>query len=274
MRPAQISALTTIIAAGLLASCGSKSNAPQPPANQASPAPAPVATEPVPAPAPRVPAVEIKGERNGLEFKYAWPSEAASIPELDSWLRSNAEAIRTKEAKSAMSDAAAAKKDGFPFRGHSYEETYAVAADMPRVLILQSDGYVYTGGAHGFPINTVIIWDKAAKKRLATNALVDVAAFKRLANDRFCKELDRQRVEKRGEPVKQGEGIFSDCVDLAKQTVLPVSKGSKALDTLRIVIGPYEAGSYAEGTYTIELPFDAKTLAAVKPAWKDAFSAR
>jgi hypothetical protein len=264
-----------LLAASLLAGCGKKEQAsPAGPANTVTPAVATPAATPSPA-APARPA-EIKSHKDGLEFTYAWPAAAAGIPELDRWLRGNAESLRGKTAKAAADDQASAKKEGYPFHDHSYEEKFAVVADIPRLLVLQSDGYVYTGGAHGYPINTVIIWDKAARKRLATGALVDIAAFKRLANDRFCQELDRQREEKRGEPVKRGDpnqiGGFTTCVDMAKQVLLPVSKGGKALDTFRIVIGPYEAGPYAEGTYAIELPFDAKTIAAVKPDWKDAFA--
>lgn len=248
-----------------------KANAPTPVAEGATaeaPAPSPSAAQ----------AVEIKSTKDGLEFDYQWPAAAAAIPELDTWLRGNAETLRAKATKEASEDKASAAKAGYPFHDHSYTEHFKTVADTPRALVLQSDGYTFTGGAHGMPFNTVIIWDKAAKQRVATGALVDVPAFKRLANDRFCKELDRQREEKRGEPVKPGgsDGIseFDSCVDMAKQALLPISQGGKTLDTFRVVIAPYEAGPYAEGTYTIDLPFDGKTIAVVKPAWKDAFAAR
>lgn len=266
--------IAAFLAAGLLAGCGRTQEGAA--ANAVAGNVADVAATPGRA-APAQP-VEIKSDKDGLEFAYAWPSPAAAIPELDAWLRGNAEAQRVKAAKEAVDDQAQARKAGYPFHDHNYVEKYAVAADTPRVLVLQSDGYVFTGGAHGMPFNTVIIWDKTAKKRLPTSALVDIAAFKRLADDRFCKELDRQRAEKRGAPVKPGDpdqiDSFTTCVDLAKQTLLPISQKGRALDALRIVVGPYEAGPYAEGRYTIELPFDAKTAAAVQPAWKDAFEAR
>lgn len=266
--------VAALVAAGLLAGCKARESAPEP-TNTTTPS---VQPSPAASPSPQAQPVEIKSEKDGLEFTYKWPGQAASIPELDRWLRGNAESLRAKAGKDAASDKASAAKDGYPFRGHSYEETFTAVADTPRVLVLQSEGYVYTGGAHGMPIATVVIWDKAAKQRLATSALVDLAAFKRLANDRFCKELDNQREQRRGAPVKHDDpneiSSFTSCVDMAKQTLLPVSKGGGALDTLRAVIGPYEAGPYAEGSYTIDLPFDAKLLATVKPAWKDAFAAR
>lgn len=219
--------------------------------------------------------VKIDKKTSALEFSYAWPTEAAAIPALDTWLRGNAEKQRADADSAARSDEAGAKKDDYPFRTHSYDEGFVVVANTPSFLVLQSDGYTYTGGAHGMPFNTVIIWDKAAGKRLATTALVDVPAFARAAQKDYCAELDRQREEKRGAPVDpKSDDIsgFVTCVDMTKQTVLPISKSGSALDAIRIVIGPYEAGPYAEGRYTIELPMTAARLATVKPEWKGAFT--
>lgn len=228
----------------------------------------------VPAP-PSATAQSIAGKTDALDFTYAWPAQAAAVPELDGWLRGNAAKIRTGEEKSAVEDKAQAAKNDYPFRLHSYEEKYAVVGDTPRMLVLVSEGYVYTGGAHGMPINTAIIWDKATKKRLATSALIDIPRFASLARTRFCDELDRQREKKRGEPVDRnsdgGIGGFNECVALAKQLVLPVSKGGKVLDTVRVVIGPYEAGPYAEGSYVIDLPVDAGVLGTVKEGYKEVF---
>ena len=242
-------------------------------ANSAATPPAVTVTNAV-APGPSAQAMTSKAD--GLEFSYKWPAEAAAIPELNAWLRANGEKIRADNQKQARSDQASAKKDGYPFNDHSYQEDYAVVADTPAMLVLLSDGYVYTGGAHGMPINTAIIWDKAGKKRLATAALIDMPRLAAAARTRFCEELDRQRAKKRGAPVTRADPNeivdFVSCVDLTKQLVLPVSKGGEALDTIRIVIGPYEAGPYAEGSYVIDMPIDAALLATVKPAYKAAFA--
>jgi hypothetical protein len=222
-------------------------------------------------------AVKIAEKSEVLEFSYAWPAEAAAIAPLDSWLRGNAATLRQKALGPAKGDQASAKKDGYPYRTHSYEESFNLVANTPAVLILQSEGYIYTGGAHGMPIATDIIWDKAAGTRLATRDLLDVPAFARVAKADYCKELDRQREKKRGAPVKPDPDEISDfvsCVAMTDQDILPISKGGKALDTVRILIAPYNAGPYAEGSYVIDLPMTAATLATVKPAWKSAFAVR
>ena len=58
---------------------------------------------------------------------------------------------------------------------------------------------------------------------------------------------------------------------VARAHIVHVADG-QALDAIRILIAPYNAGPYAEGSYVIDLPIDTATLATVKPAWKGAFS--
>ncbi|MBN8829177.1 MAG: DUF4163 domain-containing protein, partial [Sphingomonadales bacterium] len=210
------------------------------------------------------------------EFRYAWPGAAAAIPALDASLRANGAALQAKMKAGAREEEASAKQNGYDMPGYSYAEEWGVVADLPALLVMQSEGYSYTGGAHGMPIVTTLFWDKAANKRLPTGALIDIGALNAAAKDRFCKALDAEREKRRGAPVnREDKGTIVDfvsCVDLTRQTILPVSKGGKALDTVRVVIMPYEAGPYAEGIYEIDLPVDAAMLAAVKPAYRSSFS--
>lgn len=260
----------------LLAACG-RADVPQAAQNNAAASPG---NEAAPSPAPTVkPAAEsaIAFKEGKVEFRYAWPAEAAAIPELDAWLRGNGEALQAKMMAGARQEEAAAKKNGYDMPGYSYIEQWGVVADLPALLVMQSEGYNYTGGAHGMPIVTTMFWDKAAKKRLPSGALIDIQALNAAAKDRFCAALDAEREKRRGAPVNREDKNelvdFVSCVDMTKQTILPVSKGGKALDTMRIVIMPYEAGPYAEGIYQIDLPVDAAILKAVKPAYRGSFSA-
>jgi hypothetical protein len=223
-------------------------------------------------------AAEIASKKDGLAFSYKWPARAAAIPQLDTWFRSNAETLRSRARKGALADREAAGEAGFDFRNHSYQEVFSVVADTPLMLVLLSEGYAYTGGAHGMPISTAVIWDKATDRRLAITDMIDIPALVQSTGTQFCTELDRQREKKRGAPVVANDPNalpeFSKCVDMAKQLILPVSHGGKALDTIRVVIGPYEAGPYAEGSYVIDLPVNAAMLSTVKPVYRDAFAVR
>ncbi|MBO9576960.1 MAG: DUF4163 domain-containing protein [Sphingobium sp.] len=276
MRPPIIVLALLGSATAMLSACQKTADKPLPagneavaPANETSaPAAAPVAAKPV--------KVESKDEY--LDFSYGWPGEATVIPALDQWLRGNMESHRARMTTMARADAKAAKTNGYPFRPYSYDETWSVTANTPTLLVLHAQGGEYTGGAHGNPFVATLIWDKAKGERLATAALLDVPALARVAKARFCKELDRQRAEKRGEPVDPNAAgpipEFNQCVPLEKQDIVPLSRNGRTIDQLRIVILPYEAGPYAEGSYTIDLPMDAAMSSVVKPAWKGAFGAQ
>jgi len=212
------------------------------------------------------------------EFRISWPATAAAIAPLDAMLRESAQARRKETEDGIRAEQAASKEGGYPFRGYSYTEDWSVAADVPALLVLRSEGYSYTGGAHGMPLVKVLYWDKAGNKSLEAGDLFDIAALGRAVKDRFCAALDAQRAEKRGESVGSGEGSpipeFDQCVDPTRQTIIAAASDGGALDRVHFVIMPYEAGPYAEGIYEIEVPVDAAVLGAVKPAWKGAFAAK
>ncbi len=235
-----------------------------------------------PPPAPS--AAPVAGQRaemvyagEGVDFSYSWPVHAVRIPALDAWLRGNAGRLRADTVRRARAARAEAAREGYVFHDHGYGEDWAAVADLDALLVMQSEGYRYAGGAHGMPIVTTLIWDRAAGTRRALGALFDMPALVAAIRARFCAALDAQRAARRGAPVDPNDADqlpeFVRCVDPAKQTILPVSTGGRALDTIRLVVMPYEAGPYAEGIYEIDLPVDAAVLRAVRPAWRGAFGA-
>lgn len=211
------------------------------------------------------------------EFRYSWPKEAADIAPLNALMRATGDKFANETRDGIQAEQASANEAGYPFRGYVFSEDWSVVANLPALMVLESEGYSYTGGAHGMSVVKALYWDKAGAKSLAVGDLFEVNALAAAVRTRFCKALDAQRAEKRGAPVNPNEegGIpeFNQCVDPAKQTIITSSKGGKALDTVRFVIMPYEAGPYVEGIYEIALPVDAATLRAVKPRWKASFSA-
>ncbi len=227
-------------------------------------------------PLPKGKAASIERKDEVLEFRYKWPGEAAGVAPLDAWLRSHADGQYRKAHKDAEEARVAAKKEGYPFRRYSYDQMWDVTANLPAVLVLESNGYEFTGGAHGMPFTASLIWDRAAGKRLATGDILDKNRLTLTARDSFCAELNRQREEKRGAPVdpaaKDGIAEFNQCPVLAEHEIIPLSRKGKALDIVRVVIGPYAAGPYAEGSYEIDLPVTPEILAAVKPAYRGWFS--
>lgn len=208
-----------------------------------------------------------------LEFAYAWPAAAAAIPEIDAKLRKDMAMQKADALKMATQDQKSAKESGYPFRAHSLEKTWAVSADTSRFLALKSEVYSYTGGAHGMSSYDVLLWDKPRDRETSVQALMtSPAAFAGAVRERFCAALDQERAKKRGEPVARGDDPFTQCIDLMQEVLLPSSKDGKLIDGITVVIAPYSAGPYAEGSYEISLPVDAAMRKAIKTEYQDAFA--
>lgn len=227
-----------------------------------------------PPPAPPSKPFEEKSKTSFLEFAYAYPEQAAAIPFLVEKFGKQATSSKADAEKMAREDSASMKKSGFPFRPHSLETRWSVAADTPRFLSLQSETYVYTGGAHGMTGYDGLLWDKARKRETSFKAVMTTpAAFAAAIRDRFCAALDKARAEKRGEPVRRGDDEFTKCIDPMEQLLVPASKDGKLIDAVTVVIGPYAAGPYAEGSYEVPLPVDAAMRKAIKTEYQDGFIA-
>lgn len=210
-----------------------------------------------------------------LEFSYAWPAEAAAVPAIAARLNDEMDRSKTDALKLADEDRKSAKANGYPFHAHSLQTEWTTHAATPRLLSLLGQFHVYTGGAHGMTGYNPLLWDRTTGQEVAfATMLTSPGALKQASDRRFCDALDAARAEKRGAPVvRSGQDDFTACPDMMKQTIVPESKDGKTIDTLNIVIGPYEAGPYAEGSYDIPLPVNAAMLQAIRPDYREAFSA-
>lgn len=188
-----------------------------------------------------------------LNFRWSAPAEAAVEPKLFRLLRADAEkALQDAEAE-AKQTAADAKKDNFPFHGNDFREEWKAEAETPALIALSAQTSTYTGGAHGNMTYTSAIFDRSTGRRIAFGDLFANAdnAWQALT-PAWCKALDEARADRR-----QGETIdmFSDCPPLKEQVVVPAGEGR--VDRLRVLVAPYVAGPWAEGSYEVDLPVDA-----------------
>lgn len=226
------------------------------------------APEPVAASRP----FELSEKSEWLEFAYAWPAEASAVPELAEKFRKEMGVDKADALKMAREDRKAAQQSDFPFHAHSLEKRWTVTANTPRFLALQSSTYSYTGGAHGMTGYNALLWDKARQRETSLEAVMtSPAAFATAIHDRFCAGLDKARAKKRGVPVARGDDPFSECIDPMKEVLTPRSTDGKLIDGVTVVIGPYSAGPYAEGSYEVLLPVDAAMRRAIKTECQDAF---
>lgn len=226
-----------------------------------------------PTPTPAASPVTRAEKTDLIDYSATYPAPAAAIPALKALLDKHASDARAKAVADARQDQQAAAKDGFPFHAHYYHVDWAVAADTPRFLSLVGTIATYTGGAHGMTVFEPLLWDKQAGRTVAVGDLFTSGqALETALRSRFCAALDRERSRRRGEPVKHDDDPFDACIDPVQEVIVPTASGPGAIDGFTVYVAPYDAGPYAEGDYRIAVPVDARTLGAIKPAYRGAFA--
>lgn len=208
------------------------------------------------------------------EFSYAYPDPAGAVPGLRDVLDGRLEEARRQLASSARDDQSAAQKDGYPYRPHSYGAKWAVVTDLPDWLSLSAEVYTFSGGAHGMTFFDTLLWDRRAETaRKPADLFTSTDALRAAIRVPFCDALDREREKRRGEPVRRDSGqMFSECIDPVAQTLILGSGNGKTFDRIGILVAPYEAGPYAEGTYEVTLPVSGKVMATLRPQYRNSFS--
>jgi hypothetical protein len=210
------------------------------------------------------------------DFEYSYPGKAAAIPPLKALLDKRLDAARAELEAGAKTDQAEAAKDGFPYRAHSSGAKWQVVTDLPRWLSLSAEMYDYSGGAHGMTYFAGLLWDREQNlARDASDLFISKAALSSVLREPFCAALDKERAERRGEPVNRNSGDqFDECIDPAEHTVILGSSNGRTFDRIGVLVEPYAAGSYAEGTFDITLPVTQRILGSVKPVYKADFSVK
>lgn len=242
----------------------------------ASPTPSPMSTPSATAAAASNGARAVAEETDDFLFEYSYPAEAGRIVELASLL--DVDLAEQREDLAAESAAARreARQEGFPYNKYSYLAEWKVVADLPGWLSLSADVATYSGGAHGNYTIRSLVWDKERERSVDAAALfASPAALGEALGDRFCESLDRERARRRGEPVAEDSNAqFDQCPEIEELEVLVGSSNRRTFNRLTLYAGPYVAGPYAEGAYEVNLPVDAAVLAALKPEYREAFTAR
>lgn len=268
-----------LIPLALLAAC-SVSSDPQADASasaspEASAAPAPPAAPSVSAQTP-VAARNVTVENDVYEFSYSYPAEAGAIPALRALLDEDLEKERTALIADAKEGQEDARKNGYPFNAYSHSVEWQVVTDMPAWLSMSTLVGYFSGGAHPNYGYEALLWDKiAGVRRQPTDLFTSKAALAAAIRDPFCKGLEKERAKKRGGEKWGGDiSEFTKCIDPVEQTVILGSSNGKAFNRIGVLISPYAAGPYAEGSYEVTVPVTAKVLAAVRPEYKASFVAQ
>lgn len=260
-------ALTPLV---LLAACGAEE-----PASAAGTPTAAAATGKASAAAvPQAKAVNVSIETPRFSFTFAYPATAAAIPALKARLEAERGKAQAEIAAMAKEGEQQAKADGFDFNPYDRSITYSTVTELPGWLSLNSQASEFTGGAHGNSGSSALLWDKAAgMARDPISLFVSKAAFDAALRGAFCNALDKQRAERRGEPVDQTSGDnFDECLAPSSVTVLLGSSNRQQFNRIGFIADPYVAGPYAEGSYEVTLPVTPALIKVVKPEYRALFA--
>ena len=215
--------------------------------------------------AKNAPASAVKERNDLIEFAYAYPREAAAIPELAAWLDGDRVAKRDALIAAAQRDKAAAEKGEFPYRAHSHLQAWQRVTNTRRFLSLSAEIETYMGGAHGMTGFDTLIWDRNRRKRLKPlDLFTSGEAFDAAIRDTFCAGIKRAKAAKGITAEAAPDSVFAKCPPASAQTVWLGSSDGRYLDRMTVAIAPYEIGSFAEGSYKINVPVTGVLVRAVK----------
>lgn len=220
--------------------------------------------------APRVvPASDLLFRQSTPEIDWRWrvAPEAATQPLFLATLRGEQLPAAARAKAAAVSEATDARKAGFPFRPHEIISDWSLAADTSHLLALVGEQYAYTGGAHGNTGFAKQIWDKTGQHRISFDALFsDWPRARALLEPAFCKALAEEQRRRLGD---QPESDMNACPKLAEQPIVPWAGLARQASQFRVLLAPYVAGSYAEGSYLITVPWPEAIRPLVKPVYRD-----
>ncbi len=234
---------------------------------QQTPAQAPAATT-------AVPAIDLLIEHHDSDLDFSWfaAPQAATQPALLKLMRGETLHELAKARVAAANDRKARPADA-PFFKHQFGESWTRAAETPRLLVLSAELDTFTGGAHGMHGFDAVIWDKQDAERLRFADLFDGWSKARaLLTASYCKALDEERKRRRPEPFTGA--MFNDCPAIDRQVLVPTGDVDGRVIAIKMLIGPYEAGPYAEGSYELLLDLPPEVVSLVKASYRPAFGYR
>ena len=268
--------IAVLVMAAAVSACPGQEDRDRDAAPDATSTPSPAASATASATAASNGARTVAEETDDFLFEYSYPSEAGRIPELAALLDGRLARNREELARDAVDARREARSNGFPYNKHSFTSEWKVVADLPGWLSLSEDVSTYTGGAHGNYTTQSLVWDKQAARAIEGIALfASPEALGEALGDRFCDGLDRERAKRRGAPVAaDSQDQFDQCPGIDELEILVGSSNRRTFNRLTLYAGPYVAGPYAEGAYEVNVNVDRAILGALKPAYREAFSAR
>jgi len=199
-----------------------------------------------------------------LDFHYSWPAEAEAIPALRAELRRRmaiAYADALANARESRDSAAGAH---VPFYREQYDKVWSVEARNARFLSLTADNRTDQNGAHPNRDFDALVWDRTRLQARSAAALLGPAVLARL-QPIYCSHLQSTVAARGGEPSAR-------CPPLAERVLSFLDQdGNGRFETLHVLVPPYVAASYADGSFVVDVLFNRGDLSGMAAADREGF---
>jgi hypothetical protein len=249
----------SLLVTGLLAACTQ-----QPPAAPAANAP-PASTPPAGAPAAPLASTTLADVAES-DPRYvvgiSYPPQANQYPGLAKAMGDYANAARA-ELMQAI-NALGSEKPSAPYE---LSLAFEVVADTPEVMAVAADGGRYTGGAHGEPLVARFTWLPRHNALLTTQALLPspegLQAVSSYVREQLHTGLSLRTdggdmpPDERAQLLLAGNKMIDDGTNPEPgnfSQFQPVMNADGRIAAVRFVFPPYQVGSYADGTQTVDVP--------------------
>ena len=147
-----------------------------------------------------------------------------------------------------MKEEARAYKDEEYFISSGYSVSYSVPYNNNGIVCIVLDGYIYSGGAHGYPLRRTLTFDldKGTLMNLSDLISGDAKAFTELITDEYKRMYD-----------ETPEEYWSDSPDFVRKDALNMDNLNYYIteDSICIYYFPYDLASYARGFVEITIPY-------------------
>lgn len=274
VRSAKTIASVTVLAM-LLAACN---RAPPPaPAASAPPVSPPPARSSEPAPAPAT-LTDVAESDPRYVVGISYPPQANRYPGLAKALGDYADAARAGLMQAV--DGLGSEKPPAPYE---LSLAFEMVAETPEVVSVAADGGRYTGGAHGEPLVARFTWLPRHEAMLTTQAMLPspegLQAVSSYVREQLHTSLslraesEDMAPEDRVQMLQAGNrmidaGTGPEAANFSQ--FQPVMNADGKIAAVRFVFPPYQVGSYADGTQTVDVP--AQVLGPyLAPAYADLF---
>ncbi len=221
-------------------------------------APPPATTEP----AADGPLADVAESDPRYVIGISFPRQANAYPGMVKVLGDYAQSARA-ELMQAVNGLDGQK----PSAPYELSLSFDVVADTPEIFAVAADGGRYTGGAHGEPLVARFTWLPNRQALLTTQEMLPTPAGLQAASQYVREQLHTSaslRVDDDTVPPDQRMQLLdseNQMIDAGTAPEVsnfslfqPVMNADGKIAAVRFVFPPYQVGSYADGTQTVDVP--------------------